>query len=86
MALTNEQRKEIWARFMSDLSAVPEMIGDGTINKHQLRDVVDAIDDWIDANAASFNNALPEPGKSQLSGKQKYRLFKMVLIYKYEVI
>lgn len=86
MVLTNGQRRELWARFMSNLSAIPESIGDSTINKHELRDVVDAIDNWIDDNAMSFNNALPEPGKSQMSQKQKYCLFKMILTLKYEVI
>ena len=86
MALTNEQRKQLWGQFMDDLSAIPAVIGDSTINKHELRDVVNAIDSWIDNNASSFNNALPAPGKAQLSGKQKYCLFKMILILKYEVM
>jgi hypothetical protein len=87
MAILSEaERYAIWGEFMSDASAKspPELIG-GTMNKHDLRDVVDAIDQWIEDNQASFNQALPEPGRSQLTTKQKVRLFMFIARRRYEV-
>ena len=43
----------------------------GTLVKPELRAAVDAVDAWIDANSASFNQAIPQPARGQLSGKQK---------------
>lgn len=82
MALTDNQRRRIWAYFMRAASTRQELIGT-TLNKTQLREAVDAIDDWIDLNATSFNNALPNPAKTQLTTKQKYELFSSVLTLKY---
>ena len=85
MALTDDQRKLIWADFMQKASARQELIGT-TLTKAQLRDAVNAIDIWIDDNAVDFNNSLPSEAKTQLTQKQKYELFKLVLTLKYEVM
>jgi hypothetical protein len=82
--LSDTDRKQIWAQFMSDASARQELIGT-TLNKNELRAVVDAIDQWIEDNQASFNNSLPEPGKSQLSTKQKVEIFMLVARVRYNV-
>jgi hypothetical protein len=82
MALTDNQRKEIWMEFMRQASNRQELIGT-TLTKIELRSAVNAIDNWIDSNAASFNNALPNPANTQLTNKQKYEIFKMVLTLKY---
>ena len=70
--LPTTDRETIWTKFMSDISskrqAVPGVL------KLDLRAAVFAIDDWIEANQASFNTALPEPAKSALTGKQKVEL------------
>jgi len=83
--LTDEDRRVIWAKFMSDIGCRQERIGSGTMNKHELRDVVNAIDQWIDDNMASFNSALPEPGRTELSTKQKVELFMAVVKRRWEV-
>lgn len=45
------------------------------VTKPQLRAAVDSIDDWIDANQTSFNNALPVPFRTSASLPQKTFLF-----------
>lgn len=79
MALTDEQRQRVRAEFTRALSALPpgakEVIG---ISKHEVRAATDAIDNWIDANAASFNQALPEPAQSGMTTKHKARLFALI--------
>lgn len=45
------------------------------VTKPQLRDALNATDDWIDANQTSFNNALPTPFRTSASLTQKTFLF-----------
>jgi hypothetical protein len=70
---------------MRSASSRQELIG-GSLSKIELRDAVNAIDDWIDDNAVAFNNSLPAPAKAQLTQKQKYEIFKRILVIKYEVM
>lgn len=66
--LTTQQRGEIHA-FLC------RRFGYGGITKADVQAVVDATDTWIDTNAAAFNAALPEPGKSGLDAAQKTIIF-----------
>jgi hypothetical protein len=43
----------------------------GGVTKTQLRDAVDATDDWIEANQTSFNAALPQPFRGSANLAQK---------------
>ena len=81
--LSDEDRKKIWTEFMSEASSRFEPIGN--IYKTELRAAVDAIDAWIDSNAASFIQAIPEPAKTQLTTKQKIRIFFCVAKRRWEV-
>ncbi|MHC4158378.1 MAG: hypothetical protein ACYSSO_04780 [Planctomycetota bacterium] len=80
--LTNEDRRELWAEFMNYSSNIRELIG---LNKAGLRAAVDATDDWIEANKASFNNTLPAAAKAALTSKQKSRLFFEVAKRKFNI-
>ena len=42
-------------------------------------------DQWIEDNQTSFNNSLPQPGRHELTTKQKVELFMMVAKRRYEV-
>jgi hypothetical protein len=50
-----------------------------------MRAAVDATDDWIEANQASFNSALPLPARTALTSKQKVRLFLSVAQMRFNV-
>lgn len=80
--LSNTDRQALWAKFMSDESGRGNSID---TNKPDLRAAVDAIDNWIDSNITSFNNAIPEPAKTNLTAKQKYELFKIIADRRWEV-
>ena len=82
--LTDQDRKDLWGKFMSIVSGIPEEIKHG-MTKHELREAVNTTDQWIEDNQAAFNQALPEPARSVLTGKQKVRLFMMIATQKYEV-
>lgn len=45
------------------------------LTKTDLRAAVDATDDWIDANSAAFNTALPATARTALTQQQKTLLF-----------
>ena len=82
-ALSDADRNAIYAKFMSESSSDHDHLGD--MLKVDLRAVVNAVDQWIDDNAASFNNALPQPGQTELTTKQKVKIFVEVAERRWEV-
>lgn len=50
------------------------------ITKDDLRAAINATDDWIDANAAAYNAAIPQPARAQLTSDQKTLLFCFVAL------
>lgn len=78
-ALLNNDRFDVWARLMRRDEAYASML------KGDLRAAVDAADDWIEANKASFNAALPLPARTSLTARQKALLFMAVAAKKFEV-
>lgn len=45
------------------------------VSKTELRAAIDATDDWIETNQASFNTALPQPFRGAATTPQKTFLF-----------
>ena len=56
------------------------------LSKADLRAAVDAVDDYIDANAASLNAALPQPFRSAATAQQKALVFALVALRRAGVI
>jgi hypothetical protein len=75
--LSDALRRELWAEFMQ---VNRDPCG---ITKVDLRAAVDAIDTWLDGNAASLNTAIPQPARSNLSAAQKARLLALVALKRY---
>jgi len=81
--LTDDKRKELWAEFMSLVSSErSELAG---ITKQELKVVVDVIDNWIEAAIPSFLAAIPSPGNTALTAKQKLYLFNAIVKKRWEV-
>ncbi len=76
-ALNETDRSEVWKRLMRQ-AAVP-----GSVVKAEFRAAVDACDDWIEANAAAFNAALPQPYRGAASSAQKAALLAAVALKKF---
>lgn len=55
------------------------------LTKAQLQAAVDAIDDWLDANAVAMNSALPAAARTGLSTTQKAMLLMAVIARRYRV-
>lgn len=66
--LSDADRREAWARWMRENQ---EEIG---ILKADLRAAVNAADQWVEDNQASYNSAIPQPARSAMTDKQKARL------------
>lgn len=73
MALTDQDRQRVTNGLMRYWSKLWEPVGD--VSTTELRAAIDATDQWIDDNQASYNNALPNPAKQQLSLEQKTLIF-----------
>ena len=80
--LSDSERFALHARIMADLSREWSPV---SLTKADLREALDATDEWIDQNAASFNTALPQPARSALTPKQKLTLFLFVARRRFEV-
>lgn len=80
--LTNGQLVAVYADFVAELNAAAgaEAIG---ISKAELKAAIVAIDGWLDANAAAFNQAIPQPARSALSLRQKARILRLVAKHRY---
>ena len=82
--LSDQDRKDVWADLMrrADLNvrATPAM---GSILKADLRAAVDAIDDYLNTNAATINSAIPQPARGVLSQQQKAALLMFVIAKRY---
>lgn len=71
--LSDSERAACWR------SAMDRVYDIGSIVKADLRAAVDAVDQWADDNAASFNAAIPQPARGALTVKQKAALLMIVV-------
>lgn len=78
--LPDLDRKDVWANLMRQWSRDGESIG---VTKNDLRAAVDAIDQWLDDNAAAANSAIPQPARGALTTKQKALLLQYVVQRRY---
>lgn len=67
------ERVRVWAHAMRHGG-----LGDLAVTKPQLRAALDATDQWIEDNAASYNAALPAAFRTSASLAQKTTLFCLV--------
>ncbi len=80
--LSENDRVTEWAGFMSDISIRREPIA---LVKQDLRDAINAVDDWVDTNTAAFNQALPVAARTFLTATQKAELLMRVVRRRFEV-
>lgn len=71
MALDATNRAKIVAQIIRD-------VGWPGLSKPDIKAAIDAVDDWADANAASFNTAIPQPTRGVATAAQKALLLAYV--------
>jgi len=82
-AMNSTDRTNLGALFQTDASRTSEVLSG--VLKSDIQAAVAAVDDWVVANATSFNNALPAAAKAGLTTAQKARLLMYVVRKRYEV-
>jgi hypothetical protein len=80
--MNQSERTAIGALFQSDVSQARE--GFGALVKADIHAAAAAVDDWIVANTASFNAALPTAFRTTATPAQKTRLFVAVLTRRHQ--
>ena len=73
--LSNADRLAIRAQWGSELSGRREPFN---VSKPDLLATINAVDDWVEANAAAFNLAIPQPARNNLTAAQKTELLYLV--------
>lgn len=73
MALDATARARVLAQAMRDLPTALQPWP--ALTKPEIAAAIAATDDWIDANQASFNSAIPQPARAALTSAQKTFLF-----------
>jgi hypothetical protein len=74
--LSDQDRADLCVQISREVSDLRELF---PLSKAEFRAAVDAIDAWVDANAASFNATLPLPARTALTAQLKARLFMSVV-------
>jgi hypothetical protein len=74
--LSTADREDIWAEFQRELSSERETM---PFTKAQLLAAVNAVDTWVDSNAAAYNTALPTAFRNAATTAQKARLLMFVV-------
>jgi len=77
--MSDENRQACWQEFMEQTSAAHELYT-APLTKTDIRAAVDAIDQWLTDNAASGNQAIPQPARSGLSAAQKARMQSIIVL------
>ena len=79
-ALSNADRGVVWSDAMRYFSQSGDVLA---VKKADLRAAVDALDTFLDTNAATINAAIPQPARGALSASQKALLLSYVIAKRY---
>lgn len=77
--LSDADREHVWREFMEQESALHGAYA-GPLTKADIRAAVDGIDQWLTDNAASGNQAIPQPARSGLTAAQKARMQSLIVL------
>jgi hypothetical protein len=80
--LQQADRNDVCAGFQRDISTAREPLTG--LTKSQLQAAVDAADQWVSDNAASYNSALPVAARTAMTAAQKSRILRDVLHKRYD--
>lgn len=78
--LSDSDRARLWRGIQRYWSA--QLIPCG-ITKADVRAAINAADDWLNANAASYNSALPQPARGTLTTAQKALILVMAALARF---
>jgi hypothetical protein len=79
--LSDNDRIAVWLQWMRENKETVT----GSMTKDEFRAAVNAADQWVDDNSASFNSAIPQPARGAMSNSQKAFLLVLVLFKRFNV-
>ena len=83
--LSIADRMAVWREFMADKRH--RRLGDSfAVSKADIRAAVDALDQYLEDNAAAMNQAIPQPARSGLTARQKAMILMAVAARRYGVL
>ena len=77
-ALSESDRAELWAEFMSTQRSIMRETGNGNLTKAQLRNIFNDLDDWLDSNKTQANNAISQPERGIATSSLKFQILAVV--------
>jgi len=80
--MTDADRYNAWEQYMRETDHSETF---GGFTKADLRAALDAVDQWVSDNSASYNAALPKPCRTALTTQQKARLLLYVAQKRFNV-
>lgn len=81
--LSDADRLAIVQQFAADISFARKAFN---LSKPDLRAAVNAIDVFVDTNAAAFNTAIPQPARGTLTAREKAELFFRVVRKRFDAV
>jgi hypothetical protein len=75
--LSDPQRAALWARWMR------ENVESGAATKPEVRTLIDALDDYLESNAAAINTSIPAGVRNKFSQSQKAFALALVALRRY---
>ena len=81
--LSDSDRIALWKAWQELTSSRKDVFG--AFTKTDLRNAINAVDDWVDANTASYNSSIPLPARTELTAKQKAELLVFVVRRRWEI-
>lgn len=54
--------------------------------KPSVRNLINAVDDWLDANSNAANQAIPQPERTNFTSKQKFLALAIVALRRAEIL
>jgi hypothetical protein len=76
--LSTTERQRVWRGLMRFWSRRGESFG--SMTKADLQTAVNDTDAWIDSNSTSYNNAISQPARGQMTADEKTIMFAAVAL------
>lgn len=80
-ALSENDRQECYVNLMRDVELSAETYG--TLTKADVRAAVDAIDQFLEDQKTTINNAIPQPARGAMTTKQKAKMLVWIVTKRY---
>lgn len=79
--LSEANRAACFRDFVNEICAARGQFG--ALTKAEMRAAIDALDDFMNTNAAAINTSIPQPARGVLTAAQKAQMLACIVRYRY---